>query len=86
LGDRPPAVGSLSADRAVRSLIGARDQQCDGGASMNQRRETATQTIAIAAFIAAIIIIVTTLLASISAECIRGTPFLPTIFPCFAGQ
>jgi hypothetical protein len=54
--------------------------------NMNQRLETAVQLIALAAFIAAILIIVTTTLTLISAQCTRGTPFLPTIFPCFAGQ
>jgi hypothetical protein len=54
--------------------------------SMNQRLETAVQLIAIAAFIAAILIIVTTSLTLISEQCTRGTPFLPAIFPCFAGQ
>jgi hypothetical protein len=53
---------------------------------MNQRFEMALQTITVAALIAATVVIVTTLLASISAECISGTPFLPTIFPCFAVQ
>jgi hypothetical protein len=51
--------------------------------SKNQRLETALQLIALAAFIAAIVIIVLTSLTWISAECTRGTPFLPTIFPCF---
>jgi hypothetical protein len=54
--------------------------------SMNQRLETAVQLIAFAAIIAAILIIVTTSLTLISAQCTRGTPFLPTIFPCFSGQ
>jgi hypothetical protein len=53
---------------------------------MNQRLETAVQLIAFAAVIAAILIIVTTSLTLISAQCTRGTPFLPTIFPCFSGQ
>jgi hypothetical protein len=53
---------------------------------MNQRLETAVQLIAIAAFIAAILIIVTTSLTLISDQCTRGTPFLPAIFPCFARQ
>jgi hypothetical protein len=53
---------------------------------MNQRLETAVQLIAIAAFIAAVLIIVTTSLTLISDRCTRGMPFLPAIFPCFAGQ
>jgi hypothetical protein len=53
---------------------------------MNRRLETAVQLIAFAAFIAAILIIVATSLTLLSTECARGTPFLPTIFPCFAGQ
>jgi hypothetical protein len=50
---------------------------------MNRRLETAKQLIAFAAFLAATVIVVSTSLTSISAECMRGTPFLPTIFPCF---
>jgi hypothetical protein len=53
---------------------------------MNQRLETAVQLTAFAAFIAAILMIVATSLTLISNQCARGTPFLPTIFPCFAGQ
>jgi hypothetical protein len=53
---------------------------------MNERLETAVQLIAFAAFVAAILIIVMTSLTSISAQCTRGTPFLPAIFPCFAGR
>ena len=53
---------------------------------MNQRLETAVQLTAFAAFIAAILIIVTTLLTLISEQCTHGTPFLPAIFPCFARQ
>jgi hypothetical protein len=53
---------------------------------MNKRLETAAQLIAIAAFIAAILIIVTTSLTLISEQCTHGTPFLPAIFPCFARQ
>jgi hypothetical protein len=51
--------------------------------SMNQRIETALQLIAFAAFIAAVLIIVATSLTSLSTQCMRGEPFLPTIFPCF---
>jgi hypothetical protein len=51
--------------------------------SMNQRLETALQLIAFAAFIAAVLIIVATSLTSLSTQCMRGEPFLPTIFPCF---
>ena len=54
--------------------------------SMNERLETAIQLIAFAAFVAAILIIVVTSLTSVSAQCTRGTPFLPEIFPCFAGR
>jgi hypothetical protein len=53
---------------------------------MNQRLETAVQLAAFAAFIAAILIIVTTSLTLLSTQCTSGTPFLPIIFPCFAGQ
>jgi hypothetical protein len=53
---------------------------------MNQRLETAVQLTAFAAFIAVILIIVTTSLTLISTQCTLGTPVLPTIFPCFAGQ
>jgi hypothetical protein len=53
---------------------------------MNQRLETAFQLTAFAAFIAAILIIVATSLTLLSTQCTLGTPFLPTIFPCFAGQ
>ena len=53
---------------------------------MNQRLEMAVQLIAFAAFIAATLIIVATSLTLISNQCAGGTPFLPAIFPCFAGQ
>jgi hypothetical protein len=53
---------------------------------MNERLETAVQLIALAAFVAAILIIVMTSLTSISAQCTRDTPFLPVIFPCFAAR
>jgi len=53
---------------------------------MKERLETAVQLIAIAAFVAATIIIVMTSLTTISAQCTRGTPFLPAIFPCFGRQ
>jgi hypothetical protein len=53
---------------------------------MNPRLETAVQLTALAAFITAVLIIVTTSLTLLSTQCTRGTPFLPTIFPCFAGQ
>ena len=51
--------------------------------NMNQRLETAAQLIAFAAFIATIVITVSTSLTWISAQCLGGTPFLPTMFPCF---
>jgi hypothetical protein len=57
----------------------------DEPVGMNERLETAVQLIAFAAFVAAIIIIVMMSLTSISIQCTRGTPFLPAIFPCFAG-
>jgi hypothetical protein len=53
---------------------------------MNQRLETAVQLAAFAAFIAAILIIVTTSLTLLSTRCTSGTPFLLNIFPCFAGH
>jgi hypothetical protein len=53
---------------------------------MNQRFEMSVQLIAFAAFIAAVLIIVASSLTLISNQCIGGTPLLPTIFPCFAGQ
>jgi hypothetical protein len=50
---------------------------------MNQRLETALQLIGLAAFMAAVVIIVATSLTFVSTQCMRGEPFLPTIFPCF---
>ena len=78
------------ADRADLPVDGERPagrQDCPHDlVGMNQRLETAVQLIAIAAFIAAILIIVTTSLTLISEQCTHGTPFLPAIFPCFARQ
>ena len=54
--------------------------------NMNQRLETVVQLIAFAASIVTILMIVATSLTLLSTECTRGTPFLPTLFPCFAGQ
>jgi hypothetical protein len=53
---------------------------------MNERRESAVQLIVFAAFVAAVLIVVMTSLTSISGQCMRGTPFLPGVFPCFAGR
>jgi hypothetical protein len=52
-------------------------------ANMNEPPTSAVQLIAFAAFIAAVVIIVSVSLTFISGQCTRGTPFLPTIFPCF---
>jgi hypothetical protein len=53
---------------------------------MNQRLETALQLIGFAAFVAAVVIIVATSLTFLSTQCMRGEPFLPTIFPCYPPQ
>ena len=50
---------------------------------MNDRLGTAVELIAFTAFIAAIFILVIGSLAFISGQCMRGTPVLPAIFPCF---
>jgi hypothetical protein len=50
---------------------------------MNDRFGTAVELVAFSAFIAAILIVVITLLAFLSSQCSRGTPVLPAIFPCF---
>jgi len=50
---------------------------------MNKRSATALQLVAFAAFIAAVIAVVLASLNLISSQCTRGTPFLPSVFPCF---
>jgi hypothetical protein len=53
---------------------------------MTERATVAVQLIAFAAFIAAMIFIVLGSLTFVANQCIRGTPFLPAIFPCFERQ
>jgi hypothetical protein len=53
---------------------------------MSDRRATALQLLAFAAFIAAMIFIVLGSLTLISDQCSRGSPFLPAVFPCFESQ
>jgi hypothetical protein len=54
--------------------------------TMSDRLATAVQLVAVAVFIAAVIFVVLGSLTFISNHCARGTPFLPTIFPCFERQ
>jgi hypothetical protein len=51
--------------------------------SMSERRDTAVQLVAFAAFLAAMIVIVLGSLTFIATQCTQGTPFLPVVFPCF---
>src|SRR5262249_23126801 len=53
---------------------------------MNERLGTAVELFALAAFIAAILIVVMMSLSFISDRCTRGAPFLPAVFPCFEGR
>jgi hypothetical protein len=50
---------------------------------MSERVVTAIELVAFAALVAAVLIIVVGSLTFVSAQCTRGTPFLPAIFSCF---
>src|SRR5262245_25825385 len=53
---------------------------------MNKRSANALQLVAFAAFIAAVFAVILASLNLISSQCTRGTPFLPSVFPCFGGR
>ena len=50
---------------------------------MTERAETIVQLIALAAFVAAVIVLVLGSLSFVANQCQQGTPFLPDLFPCF---